>query len=1122
MRFVGAACALLVGLLWAPGSTLAATEVKKSLLLLPVAGGTAGLEWSAKALGGIIEEGFSTMGSVRLVLGTARETALRELSVDAKVTPAAFREICRRAGADFVALGGSTLVDGRIALEMKTFDVGAGLELKTFRGEEPVTRTFNLVEAAIRHIAATAALGVVESPFPRGVTTSLEAYAAYRAALLEQAPAARIEKLRGVLRFDPAYADPTRRLGVELFRQGATEEALVVLEHAVALGPKVAEARNNYGVALAATGRPEQAQREFEEAVSLAPEYAEARLNLARVLEDRGRSTDAEKQYASVLEADAGNDKARAGIAALYDRTGRQDLAIKEFRLLSARNPDLAEAEFIRFGQEARKAREYARAEKFFLRATDINPQFAKAWAELGTNSYLAGEYPKGIEYFRKALTIDPGQAAFHYYLGLALEKGRQQEEALREYRRAVELGGPPEARLGLARAALESGDPGLAVEELNRLLVASPDHAEAKLLLAQATIEMEARRRLVESQSQFANQRLARLEQIVADTGRVNRELEARVQALTQERLQLEKQASRPPIAAVPPPPPPVAEEQLPPVPATPATPAAAAELGLEAQRLHGALEAEREARKKEALEKERFERELTAERERYRRDLKRLQSDIAAAQAKTPRSAPKKGEAEELRTRIAQIQAAQLRAQSDLAQQQEERRQEVGRLQAELESERAARRAEAGKPREDPDAAQFKTQERERLQLQQDLAAEKSLLAAAKAALEKAGQELVAERETHRADIEKAAGALAAEGGQRQGELEKLRGELEAANDRALDRDKLTQDLAAAQAARQKLERELSVLRSSGEQALADERASRRDEAEKLRVELGFATGRAQDRDRQAQELSAERAAGVKLREELAAEKVKSQEKERLAQELAAEKARLAAAQLTLEGLGKELAGERERCRAEVDRSTAALAAERVKAHDEAEKLKADLTVSVGRAQDRERLAQELAKEREESRRQTAQGALRLGALETQVKLMGDSLRARESDLDAAHGREAALVAQLTKSQSDLALFSERASTLEARLAAETRTRGERDTALAKAQLAIRDLALELGRIALRTQSWEEARGYLEQVTVVDPRSAEAWYGLGEAFFQLGQYEKSKQMYDKTKQIH
>ncbi len=602
-RVLKSACALAIGVLWSvvAGVCPAAAGDRKTLLLLPIASGTPGQEWSAKALGGILEDGFGSLSAVRLVAGSAREAALRELSADTSLNPEAFQAMCRRAGADVAVLGGSTLIAGRLALDLKIFDVGAATELPSFRKDEPLAQAFNLAEAAIRHVAAAAALGSAESPFPRGVTASLEAYAAYRAALLEVTPAARVEKLREVLKLDATYADPTRRLGVELFRQGALDEALVVLERAVTLGPKVAEAHNNYGVALAAAGRAEKAQREFEEAIAIAPDYAEARLNLARVFEERGRTTDAEKHYAAVLEADAGNDKARAGLAALYDVTGRPDQAVKEFRQLSARRPDLAEAEFIRAGQEARKAREYARAEKFFLRATDINPQFAQAWAELGTNSYLAGEYSRGVEYFRKALAIDPGLAAYHYYLGLALDKVRQPDEALREYRRAVELGGPAEARIGLARAALESGDPGLAVEELNRLLVANPDHAEAKALLAQATGEMEARRRLVESQSQFANQRLARLEQIVADTNRANRELEARLRSVMQEKLSLEKLLLRECGPGR-------REGEVPPAAAAPGNDAAretaAAALAAEVERLRAEVATEREARRRVAVE--------------------------------------------------------------------------------------------------------------------------------------------------------------------------------------------------------------------------------------------------------------------------------------------------------------------------------------------------------------------------------------------------------------------------------------------------------------------------------------------------------------------------------------
>ena len=178
-------CSLIVGV-----STLAAAD-RTSLLLLPIASGTPGQEWSAKALGGILEDGFGSLRSVRLVAGTAREIALRELSVGATVLPEAFRDICRRAGADLAVLGGSTLVSGLLALEIRIFDVGAARELPSFRGNEPPGRAFILAEAAIRHVAAEAALGSADSLFPRGVTVSLKAYAAYRAALLEETPAAR-------------------------------------------------------------------------------------------------------------------------------------------------------------------------------------------------------------------------------------------------------------------------------------------------------------------------------------------------------------------------------------------------------------------------------------------------------------------------------------------------------------------------------------------------------------------------------------------------------------------------------------------------------------------------------------------------------------------------------------------------------------------------------------------------------------------------------------------------------------------------------------------------------------------------------------------------------------------
>ena len=74
----------------------------------------------------------------------------------------------------------------------------------------------------------------------------------------------------------------TLRLGVELFRQGALDEALVGLERAVALGPKTAEARNNYGVAsLPPAARSRRSGNSRRRSLSRRA-YAEARLRTWR------------------------------------------------------------------------------------------------------------------------------------------------------------------------------------------------------------------------------------------------------------------------------------------------------------------------------------------------------------------------------------------------------------------------------------------------------------------------------------------------------------------------------------------------------------------------------------------------------------------------------------------------------------------------------------------------------------------------------------------------------------------------------------------------------------------------------------------------------------------------
>jgi tetratricopeptide (TPR) repeat protein len=1081
VRPLAAFLALAALLAVLPGSAGSA-EGRKSFLLLPVLGGGAGQERLGDALGTLLDQGLGSVRSVRLVGGKEREAALRELTRKEAITPEEFAAVCRAAGADYGVLGTVAAAAGRFTLELRLVDVVAGRELPLYRADEELGRAFAVAAAGVEHLLAQTGAALTDAEkagLERAPAKSLEAYAAFRGALLEEKAERRIAQLREALARDPDYFDATLRLGVELFRQGAVEEALPLLARAAALGPDVAEAHNNYGVALAAAGKAEAAQRAFERALELVPGYEEARLNLARVLEDRGLAGEAEKQYGAVLDANPGNEKARHGLAVLYDGTGRPELAVREFRLLSARHPELAEAEFVRAGQEARKAREYPRAEKYFLRAIDINPQFPDAYAELGTNSYLAGDFQKSVEYFRKALSLQPQRAEVHYYLGLTLEKARRQAEAVQEYVRSIELGGPPEARLNLARVSLESGNPGKAVEELTRLLADHPDHAEAKALLAQATVENEGRRRLLEGQSQFANQRLERLEQIISDLNRTNRDLEGRLLGLTQDKQLLEKELRRGPAPGG------GAGE------APGAAPLPAGFAGGDAERLRAELAEEREARRRESGAAQASLAVLQLERGRLRAEMEKVKADLAAAQASARELAQEPGDAGELRKRSAALKADQARLQAEADREREAHRQEVDRLRGDLAATEALRA--------------------ERDQRGTEVAELKGRLAVLQTGAEKAERALARERE------------------ERQKETEKLREELASAQVRKKELGQVSDDLASARSRLATAE----AAAAKADRTLAEEREERQKETEKLRTDLAAAQVRKREKDQATQELAA--AQGRLAAAEAAAAKAEQAlagEREQRRQEVGPLRAQLAAAQAAgdrVAALEQEAAGQ------------GRLAAQ---AAGEAEKLRKTLAAAEQETRD---LAATLRAREGELARAAADGAAAHRAL-AEAKALADELRgklaatevegyrrleeqrgqlqrelaARDAELAAARAREQESGEQQARLQGELAAARERVAALEAATAVSERTAGEQERALARAREIARDVALELGRMAARTQSWEKARGYFEQVVEVDPRNGEAYYGLGEVYFHLGQFDKSKAMYQRARDIY
>lgn len=106
---------------------------------------------------------------------------------------------------------------------------------------------------------------------------------------------------------DPQLARKLNDEAAEKIEKGKLDEALPLLERAVAADPSFAPAHNNLGLIHFEQGRLYQAALEFGSVVQLAPESASARNNLGLVFESAGKTDDAVKRFEQASRMEPNN-----------------------------------------------------------------------------------------------------------------------------------------------------------------------------------------------------------------------------------------------------------------------------------------------------------------------------------------------------------------------------------------------------------------------------------------------------------------------------------------------------------------------------------------------------------------------------------------------------------------------------------------------------------------------------------------------------------------------------------------------------------------------------------------------------------------------------------------------
>ena len=312
-------------------------------------------------------------------------------------------------------------------------------------------------------------------------------------------------------RIDPSDAGAHNNLGVLYYQKGLVEDAIAAFTRALELDPKMQVAQRNLEIAYHDTGYYDRRVAQLQERLRQAPDDRDARWELGRAYailgaheeavgefeqllahrpkdvaaiiqvglaeKNRGRPEAATDWFQRAVELDPGSTVVHFYLGEIYYNRGLNAEALAALERAVELNPDNANAHYLMAfvlgdlgrHQEARVASK---------RAIQLNPPLARAQTNLSLERYNA---ERKSQERRQRLAPEPqvveGNELAHYNLGLAFRQKGYYNEALKEYRLALERGEDRRLTLqAMAELHLLKRDLAAALELYDTLLREVPD----------------------------------------------------------------------------------------------------------------------------------------------------------------------------------------------------------------------------------------------------------------------------------------------------------------------------------------------------------------------------------------------------------------------------------------------------------------------------------------------------------------------------------------------------------------------------------------------------------------------------------------------------------------------
>ena len=216
----------------------------------------------------------------------------------------------------------------------------------------------------------------------------------------------------------------------------------------------------------------------------------------------KGEIDEAQKLYNAVLQAFPKNKRAQQGLAALnkpkqpavtqgppqetinqlinlYNQ-GQLVAVIEEANTLTAKYPDAFLIWNI-LGAANKGLDRVQAATEAFQRVTELNPNYADGFSNLGVTLQEQGKLDEAITSYQKALSLKPNYSEAYYNMGITLQQQGKLDEAIEAHNKALSL--KPDyakAHNNVGTALKEQGKLDEAIEAYNKALSLKPNYAEA------------------------------------------------------------------------------------------------------------------------------------------------------------------------------------------------------------------------------------------------------------------------------------------------------------------------------------------------------------------------------------------------------------------------------------------------------------------------------------------------------------------------------------------------------------------------------------------------------------------------------------------------------------------